>query len=242
MKTSTSCFDCPNVDCFLKLCSPKWIQNIELNKSEIHYKKGQNIFNVGDYVSGMYFIKSGKVKVVSNGLNDKEQIVRLATDSDILGHRGFGGETYPVSAIALDFSLICFVDNETISAAFNHNPQFTVKLMLFYAQELRAIEARITYLAQMTVREKVALSLLYLIDVFGYDLKEQIINVDISRADIASICGTNVEQVIRNLSDFEKDNYIVKEGKKIIIKNEAGLREMLDKYNLVIPAKKQIFS
>jgi hypothetical protein len=57
------------------------------------------------------------------------------------------------------------------------------------------------------------------------------LNVSISRADIASICGTNIEQVIRNLTDLEKEKFVVKEGKKIRISNEPGLREILSAYN-----------
>ncbi len=232
LKNSNSCFTCVDLNCFLKLCSPEWIQQIEAHKTEVSYEKGQYIFHAGDFVNGLYFVKNGKIKIVSKGLNGKEHIVRLATDGHILGHRGFSGETYPISAIAMNDSVICFVDNKTISEAFFHNSHFTVKLMLFYSEELRGIEARMTYLAQMTVRERVAFALLYLKDVFGYDSSRQVLNVNISRADIASICGTNVEQVIRNLSDFEKEKLIAKEGKKIRITNEEGLGEMLDLYKL----------
>ena len=237
MKNSKSCISCPSSNCFLKSCSPEWIEKLEAHKTEISYEKGQFVFNAGEFVNGLYFIKSGKIKVVSNGLNDKEHIVRLATDGHILGHRGFGGETYPISAIAMNNSVVCFVDNATISEAFFQNPHFTVKLMLFYSQELRGIEARMTYLAQMTVRDRVAFALLYLKDVFGYAPGGKILNVTISRADIASICGTNVEQVIRNLSDFEREKLVAKEGKKIKLTNEAGLREMLNLYNVRAASK-----
>ncbi len=242
MENSNSCITCVSPNCFLKLCSNEWIQLIEGHKTETSYEKGQYVFNAGDLVNGLYFVKRGKIKVVSNGLNNKEHIVRLATDGHVLGHRGFGGETYPISAIAMDDSVICFVDNETISKAFFHNPHFTVKLMLFYSEELRGIEARMTYLAQMTVRDRVAFALLYLKDVFGYNSSGEILNANITRADIADICGTNVEQVIRNLTDFEKEKLVAKEGKKIRITNEEGLRQMLVIYNFKFVPKMHFIS
>ena len=173
MKNSNSCLICDDSNCFLKFCSPTWLELIKTHKTEIAYEKGQYIFNAGEFVNGLYFVKNGKVKVISNGLNNKEQIVRLATNGHILGHRGLGGETYPVSAVAMDVSVVCFVENETIAQAFLNNPQFTVELMLFYSEELRGIETRITHLAQMTVRERVIFALLYLIDVFGFDSSGQ---------------------------------------------------------------------
>jgi len=202
-------------------------------KSEIKYNKGQYIFKAGNNVFGLYFVKNGKIKVVSHGMNGKEQIVRLATNGHILGHRGFGGklkEVYPASAIALEDSVICFVDNDTIYEAFYFNVQFVIELMMFYSKELRAIEARMKYMAQMTVREKVAFALLYLKEIFGCDLNNQTLNINISREDISALCGTNENQVIRNLSEFEKEKLISKEGKKIRIVNEKELQKMVDLY------------
>jgi CRP-like cAMP-binding protein len=238
MKNSNSCFSCVSPNCFLKLCSNEWIEKLNIKRTESLYKKGQYIFNAGDFVNGLYFVKHGKIKVVSSSMNDKEHIVRLATDGHLLGHRGFGGETYPVSAIAMGDSVVCFVDNETITEAFFHNPNLTIKLMLFYSEELRAIEARISYLAQMTVRDKVAFALLYLKNIFGYISDGQTLNVAISRADIASICGTNEAQVVRNLSDFETEKLVAKDGKKIKITNEEGLSNLLNSYNFKFISKK----
>ena len=221
-------------NCFIKSCYPDWVKRIMEKKSVAEYRKGEYIFKAGDYVNGLYFIKEGKIKVVSIGLNGKEQIARLATNGHILGHRGFGGKTkevYPVSAIAFEDSVVCFVDNDTLYEVFFFNVQFVIELMMFYSKELRAIETRMKYMAQMTVREKVASSLLYLKEIFGYNSHEpQVLGIDIGREDISALCGTNVNQVIRNLSQFEKENIIEKAGKKIKITNEAELKKMVILY------------
>ena len=212
MNDSNSCLTCVDSNCFIKSCYPDWIFRIMKTKSETKYKKGEYIFRVRDHVKGLFFVKNGKIKVVSTGLNGKEQIVRLAGNGHILGHRGFGGkskEVYPVSAIALEDSVICFVDNDTIYEAFYMNTQFVIELMMFYSKELRAMEVRMKYMAQMTVRERIAFSLLYLKDVFGYESSEQELNANISRADIAALSGTNKEQVIRNLTELEKEGSLL---------------------------------
>jgi len=225
-----SCQTCSNANCFIKECSPEWIKLISEKKIEKKYKKKEHVFMSGQNVFGMYFIKNGKAKVTANGWNKKEQIVRLAFDGHILGHRGFGSETYPVNAISMDDSVICFVDNETISNTFFHNPNFTIKLMMFYSSELRGIEARMTYLAQMTVREKVAFALIYIKECFGYNSNGQILNVNSIRANIASLAGLSEEQVVRNLTDFEKEKLLAKEKRKIKILDEEKLQKMADLY------------
>ena len=73
-------------------------------------------FREGDKVSGLYFIQQGKVKIVSNGLNGKEQIVRLVSDGYVIGHCGIGEEMYPIGAVALKILQLAFLSNELLKA------------------------------------------------------------------------------------------------------------------------------
>lgn len=234
MNDSNSCLQCNGSNCLIKICDPDWIKLLSEKKQKSKYSKDNFIFRTGDYVSGLYFVKNGKVKVVSYGLNGKEQIVRLAANGHLLGHRGFGArtkETYPISAITMEDSEICFIDNDTIYEAFYNNVQFVIELMMFYSKELRALEARMTYMAQMTTREKTASALIYMKEIFGTEEDWQTLNININRREFASLCGTNDTQVIRDLSDFEAENLIAKEGKKIKIINETKLWEMIESYH-----------
>ncbi|MBI4930626.1 MAG: Crp/Fnr family transcriptional regulator [Bacteroidetes bacterium] len=226
---NTSCEQCPNVNCFIRFCSPEWVQLIGEKKSESFYHKGQQILTEGHPIFGLYFIKNGKVKVTASDAKGKEQIVRLASDGHILGHRGYGAESYPIGATAMDDSIICFIDNNTLYEAFMKNPTLTFKLMMFYSQELRGVENRIKYMAQMTVHERVVFALLYLKEIFGYTLKN-VLNVNIRRKDIAALSGTSAEEVVRSLTELEEKKLIAKDVRKIRITNEKKLQEMIEMY------------
>ena len=106
---------------------------ISQSKNQVGYKNGQYMFREGDRVFGMHFVLEGKVKIISTGLNGKEQIVRLASDAHVVGHRGYAGETYPVGALAIDDTTACFLDNDILYDAFMNNPKFTYALMMFYS-------------------------------------------------------------------------------------------------------------
>jgi hypothetical protein len=45
---------------FKKYCSAEWLPIFDLNKSTIHVKAKERIFNEGDLVKGIYFIEEGK--------------------------------------------------------------------------------------------------------------------------------------------------------------------------------------
>jgi CRP-like cAMP-binding protein len=226
------CETCMNKNCFIKRhCSLVWISKISASKRNIHRKRGKYIIWEGNPVMGIYFIYRGKVKITITGENDKEQIVRLATDGHVLGHRGYGGESYPISAVAIDDSWICFVNNDTIYDAFMANPKFTYHLMKFYSQELRKSEKRIKYHAQMTVKEKVVAALLYIKDTFGLFPEEKALNVILKRKEIAAIAGTSSEQVSREINALKKEKILDKKGKIIILKDIEKLREIVKDYD-----------
>ena len=224
MKKNVSCSDCSNNNCFiLQHCSPVWLNTLSQAKYQFTQKKGQYIFIEGNPVFGIYFIKAGKVKVTSIGHRNKEQIVRLAKDGHILGHRGLGDDFYPVSAVAMGDTTLCFFENKVLTEAFMANPKLTYGLMIFYSQELRKAEARMKHLTQMNVREKTADALLFIKEAFGLNADGQTLDVTISREELADLAGTSVGQIIHNLSDFEKEKIIVKKGKKIQILDEKKL-------------------
>lgn len=227
--TNTTCKDCPNKDCFVKKCNRAWIKKLDTAKSQIYYNKGSQIIVEGHPVMGLYFVQSGKVKIISTGINGRQQIVRLTKEGHIIGHRAYGGEVYPIGAVAMEDAIICFIDNTTLYEAFVENPEFTIEIMMFYSQELRKVETRLKYIGQMSVKEKVAEALMFIHDVYGVD-EQGCLNAKLMRQDIADLAGTNPEQVVRQLSEFEKDGLLSKSGKNIRLCNIDGMQDVISSY------------
>src|ERR1035437_2925883 len=198
-KINYVCADCENKNCFIKKLSPEWLAWVDAKKYTIRFPKEQNVFRENAEVNGVYFIKEGKVKVFSEGINEKEKIVRLAGDGHILGHRGYGAEKYPVSAAALADSVICFIDNENLQTLFMYNAAVTYALMMFYSRALRKSEQRSKFNAQTPTRDRVVHALLYIKETFGYFPETTTLDVHFYRSEIASIANTTAEEVSRVL-------------------------------------------
>lgn len=220
--------DCDLNSCFLcRQCSKEWLPALEAHRKSFQVAKGETIFNEGDIITGIWFIYKGKFKVHKQWGNDKELIVRLAGDGDIVGHRGMGGDNfYPVSATALELSDVCFVDTEFFLATLKVNPQFLLELMLFFASELKESEKRMRNLAHMPVIGRVANSLLRLRNKFGTDASGNI-NMNLSRQDLASYSGTTYETVFRILNEMAAANTIKVDGKFIKIADEEKLNDYM---------------
>jgi CRP-like cAMP-binding protein len=208
------------------------VESADSSKSEGRYKEGQYIISEGSPVLGMYFICEGKVKIVAEGLNNREQIVRLATKGHILGHRGYGDRTYPIGAVALEHTTVCFIDNDAFLDLLNSNPEFLYGLMLFYSRELRNAERRNKYLSQMNIREKIAESLLYYIKTFGFDETTGLINLSLPRKEISDLAGTNTDQVSRTLSGFKEEGIIDTCGRRVYLHDHKKLKEVVHEFDI----------
>lgn len=232
MSTNLYCNSCKQTKCIIKLCKEECIQEVSVQKETSIYRKGQIIFNEGSPVYGIYIINKGKVKVYNTGFNHKQQILRFSVDGDLLGHRGFGAKNYSIGAVALEESTICFIDNALYYRIIKSNIEMLYNIMVFYASELRAAEARMKNLSQMSVREKVAESLQIMSSIFGKKEKDKIIlETPLTRQEMAEIGGMRPEQFIKELNVFIADNVVGFSKKNIVINKPEVLTELLSTYN-----------
>ena len=197
----------------------EWLPAIDCNRKNFNFKKGETIFHEGDKVTGIYFVYEGKVKVHKKWRDDKELIVRFANQGAIVGHRGLGTDnTYPVSATALEPVTVCFIDLEFFQSTLKVNPEFTIKLMTFFAEELYVSEKKMRNLAHMPVKGRIAQALVTLSERFG-TAEDGSIDIRLSRQDLASFAGTTYETVFRIMNELVNDQLVEVQGKNIIIRD-----------------------
>lgn len=205
------------MDSFLKqYCSPEWQKFIDFHKKSIEVEADTCIFKEGEKAEGLYIINKGKVKVMMNSQDKNERLIRLAADGDILGHRGFGGNwTYPISARTFEKTTLSFIPIEVFKTIAKTNIDFTYNLMMFFAEELRRSEEKIT---QIPVKNRIAQAILLNYSVFGADKNDKAkISLTLSRKDFANKAGTTYESVVRVISELNKLNIIETVGKSIRI-------------------------
>lgn len=228
---SYSCSECSNANCLIKRNLPNF-NNLEFldKKNTLKLKKGQQFIIEGTPVNGLFFILEGTVKVFRTGINGREQIVRFAKGGEIIGHRGFGTqEYYSIGASVLKETVICYFSKDTLQEILINTPKFTYDFMLFYANQLNKSESKVKSLSQMSVRERVIDTLLYIHRKFG--LLNNFIDLPLSRREYADYAGTTEQQVIRIFSMLKKEKLITSEGKKIGINNIQLLKKEIDEHN-----------
>lgn len=225
MKDSPHCQFCVQKNhCVFCNAKGEFIDEIDREKVDAVYKRGQYIFNEGGYPHGIYCIHEGKVKLSRIGEDGREMIVRLAKGGDIIGYKSLlGNNRFRSSAIALEDSTICFIPKETFFNVLKKDPNLSFSLMSLLSAELGFAENKIVQLAQKPVRERLAEALLFIKETYGLEDDGKTLGVQLSREEIANIVGTATESAIRFLSEFKKDRLIDLSGRKIKILNEEKL-------------------
>lgn len=216
-------------NCDLKSCSlcrqcmKDWLPAIDTNRKSFHFKKGELLFKEGDTMTGMFFINKGLVKVHKHWNDDKELVLRIARNGDIVGHRGLGTDTiYPVSATVLEPTDVCYIDLDFFNSTLKVNPGYLYSLMMFFAAELKESEKRMRNLAHMSVKGRISNALLFLRQKFG-TTSEGSIDITLNRQDLASYTGTTYETLFRITNELIAEKAIKTDGKNIFILNEELL-------------------
>lgn len=205
-------------------CLKEWHPAIASHKKTIHVKKGTVIFKEGDPVEGIFFLYTGKVKVHKKWGGGKELIVRIAGNGSIFGHRGLGKSNfYPISATALEPVTYCYIDLGFFMATLKTNHDFTLQLLMFYAEELQESERNMRNLAHMNVKGRLAQALLMLHEKFGANSAGNI-DIALSRQDLASMAGTTYETVFRVLAEMTQEGILAVSNKDISILDKEKLQ------------------
>ena len=228
-KFKLNCEDCHILNIsFLQHCTPDQLERVAKVKTCSSHKKGEHLFFEDNSPLGIHCINKGVVKLVKTNNDGKEQILRFAKAGHFLGYRALiADEPLVASAICLEDTNCCFIPQKMFLELLDENPMIAKDILKSLSHELGVVEERVQSLAQKSVRERLAETLLFLHDTFNQDNKDDsVIHISLPREDVANIVGTATETVIRLLSEFKTDKLIELEGKKIRILNKEKLEKI----------------
>ncbi|WP_028892882.1 Crp/Fnr family transcriptional regulator [Tenacibaculum sp. 47A_GOM-205m] len=189
-------------------------------------KKGEVLFDEGEYINGVFCIKDGVCKVSKMSDNGRDQIIHLIQKGDILGERSLiNNEASNLKAIAVNDMEVCFIPKDEIIRDLENNPNFSLDLLRKMANSLKKADDVIVDMAQKTVKQRLAATLLFLEAKFEKNDNGSI-KVNLSREDIANIIGTATESAIRLLSEFKKKKMIDLKGKEVFILDVKALKDL----------------
>ncbi len=218
-------------DCSLSsLCLPlaMSIQDIDqldnIIKRGRPLKKGEHLFLEGDPFVSVFAVRSGAIKTYSATNEGEEQITGFYLPSEILGLSGMDTDTYPVSAQAIETTMMCEIPFEHLEVLSDQFPQLRRHLMRLMSKRIREDQQMMMLLSKKNADERIATFLINLASRFRLrGFSSQSFRLSMSRNEMGNYLGLAVETVSRVFTRFQKNGLISAAGKEIEILNPVEL-------------------
>lgn len=197
---------------------------------ERQYQKDDYIFLEGEAPEALYVVKSGKVKVLRHSPDGKDVVLRMAGPGMLLGSVAvFDGGGYPGTAQAIEDCTMLVIGRNDCLTLVTRYPVFGLTVINDMGIRLRSSAEQIRSLAVERVEQRIARTLLKLGQTAGADTSEgRVIELPLTRQDVADMTGTTVETAIRVMSKFRRDNLIFTRRGKVVLVDLEALQEIAE--------------
>jgi CRP-like cAMP-binding protein len=186
---------------------------------------GAFFFFEANPAEAVYVLLEGKVKL-TQVTNEGQQV--------ILGYlspgRQYGiiamlpGQPYPVSAQAVGKSQALTWDQATLTRLAERFPRIALNALKIMAGQIREFQNRVRELSTQRVERRIARTVLRLARQSGRKIDGGVlVDLPLSRQDIAEMTGTTLYTVSRVLSNWEERGLVKSERQQVIITYPHGL-------------------
>jgi len=214
-------------NCIFNLLTSDEMSVLKANSSISGFRKNDYIFREGDAPEGMQYLKAGKVKMIKEGISGREQIIRMFTENGLISYRSLlAGEPHNGTAIAIEDSEIVTIPPFILYNVLLKNSNFALALLKDLALELGHSNNRSISLTQKHNRGRLAESILFLKEKYGFENDSLTLKVYLSREDLASLSNMTASNAIRTLSTFASEKIISIDGRKIKITDLSKLEKI----------------
>jgi CRP/FNR family transcriptional regulator len=196
--------------------------------THVAFKKKEVIFSEGDPPDWLYIVAEGKVKITKLSMDGKEIILEVIQPMDFFGGVAvLKGFPYPANAMAMEDSKLIRISRTNLMRILNRFPHLMYRMALQLGDRMKESHESLKNIALERVESRIASLLLKLSDKAGQKVNDGLlIDMKLTKQDIAEMVGTTVETSIRTMSKFKKLGIIAEKEGKILIKDVKKLRSL----------------
>ena len=185
------------------------------------FETGNLIFMENSEGEKCFFVAEGSVKVTRSSKDGKEVILAMLNTGEFFGEMALlDGESRSANVIALEKTEVLTLNREDFLSVLQNYPQIAIQLLKEMAHRLRKSDRQIASLSLSDAEKRIALCILRFADEQGI-IKNGEVNIPKIpiQQDIANMSGTSRETVSRALNLLEKENFIRRNGRELVIKS-----------------------
>lgn len=195
------------------------------NGRSIRKQSGEYFFHQGEPSETIYILLAGRVKLTQLTESGQEVIVDyLGPGAGIGIVVALSQIPYPLSAEAVENCEAVSWQTDDLHPLMLRHPRLALNGLELVAHRFGVLQQRFQEIATQRVEQRIARSLLRLVKQFGQKTEEGLlINMSLSRQELAQLTGTDVYQVSRIVSKWEQDGLIKTGRKRFTLLDAHGL-------------------
>ena len=209
---------------------PKDLDALAAGAREDRYRARDYVFMEGDRADWLCVVKTGRVKIVKHSRTGKDVVLELLGPGEV-----FGGvavierRPYPAAAQAMEPSVIVKLAADAVVAVSDRHPGVIREMALMIGRRLRDAHDSVRSLSVDPVEARLAAQLLRLAEREGTRGKAGLaLPFHLTRQSLADMTGTTVETTIRVVSRWLRDDIVVDEDGRLVIREVQALREVAE--------------
>ena len=212
--------------CF-QMLSPEEAELVRASKTQVLFRKGDNLTKQGAFASYALFVINGLAKQYIEGDSSKNFNLRIIKPGEFVGLSAiFTKNTFNYSSIALTDCQVFLVEKEAITSVIKQNGLFGFNMIKRYCEQNANLFDTLRTVMYKQMNGRLADTLLY---VDGLKSENPDVFQLLSRKDIADFAGISTESAVKLLKSFEKDGLIELNEKDIVLLNHRELGEISKK-------------
>jgi len=190
-------------------------------------EEGEFFFFQGDPATYFYILISGRAKLLQSNPAGQQVNLRTINEWQMFGALGAvsPNAAYPATAQALEHSTALAIESSFLHKMLETRPYLNFSLMQLMTGYIQEMQERYRELATERVERRIALTVLRLASQVGVRPadEETVIELPLSRQDVAEASGTTIFTVSRVLADWERRGLVQAGRERVLIRNPHGL-------------------
>jgi CRP/FNR family transcriptional regulator len=181
------------------------------------------VFREGDAAGRVFTLIKGVARLSRLLPDGKQQVVGFRFAGDLLGYTT--RPTYPFDAELLTEARLCRIDRTQLDGMLRRYPVLEHRLLDLCVQELTATQEQLVTVGRRSAESRVAAFLLSLRDSgLRRGQAGAVLDMPMTRADIADFLGLTLETVSRSLTAFRKRGWIREPAhQRVELLNQAAI-------------------
>jgi len=186
--------------------------------------KGEVLFFEGEPAAGFYVVVEGNIKIYKLSAEGKERILHIVHPGESFAEAAmFADGRYPAFAEPFNHSTVLFFPKEEFLDLLHQHAQIPINMIAGLSRFLRQFA---TQIEDLTFKDVPARLARYLIDLTGDE--REVVELPISKTQLASRLGTVSETLSRTLRKLSQDELIRVEGKTITVLDRDRLEDLAE--------------